>query len=158
MVDVDVCGCSPDGHALLVVAAESSESCATHRTMLLQRDGSVAPFWSYTAPLPPVGTIQHSLAIAHSSHLQINALLPPVLVAAQPPPAVVCAFDAARSSAQQRVFFLVLCHMLAEQGYRTPSITASSSATASTAPHVAAGSQSSTWTPLSGATSTPSNT
>jgi hypothetical protein len=117
-LSLDICCPSPDGHALIVIVAHASDACADYRTMLLQRDGSVAPFWSYTAPLPPTSFLAHSLAVPQAPSLEINALLPPAAAPACTAlaPAVLYSFNTARSTAQQRLFSHVLCHLLAEQG------------------------------------------
>ncbi len=114
-LDVDVSCLSSNGRALLVIAADVSGGCAHHRSMLLQQDGSITPFWSYIAPLPPADSLLHSIAVPDAPALEITALLPPVLESALAP-AVLQSFTMARSSAQQRLHSLVLSHLLAEKG------------------------------------------
>lgn len=114
-LDVDVSSLSSNGRALVVIAADVSDVCAHHRSMLLQQDGSITPFWSYTAPLPPADALLHSIAVPDAPALQINAILPPVLESALAP-AVLHSFTAASSSAQQRLYSHLLSHLLAEKG------------------------------------------
>jgi hypothetical protein len=115
-LDLDVSCPTPDGNALLIIAADISNGCANHRTLLLRPGGPTTLFWTHSAPLAPACCIQHSLSVPDSFPLKITALASSIAPVTPSPPAVLCSFDSSRSNAQQRFFYQVLCHVLAAEG------------------------------------------